>query len=79
MIGRSVLGRPILAVELGDPDAPARALVVGVIHGDESAGGAITRRLERGRPPRASVLWILDDLNPDGAARHTRQNAHGVD
>ena len=79
VIGRSVLGRPILAVELGDPDAPARALVVGVIHGDESAGGAITRRLERGRPPRASVLWILDDLNPDGAARHTRQNAHGVD
>jgi murein peptide amidase A len=79
VIARSVLGRPISVVELGDPDEPARALVVGVIHGDERAGAAITRRLERGRAPRDSVLWILDDLNPDGAARRTRQNAHGVD
>jgi protein MpaA len=79
VIGRSVRGRPITAVELGDPDEPARALVVGVIHGDETAGRAITRRLERGPPPRAMALWIVDALNPDGVALHTRQNAHRVD
>jgi protein MpaA len=79
VIGRSARGRPITAVELGDPDEPARALVVGVIHGDEIAGRAVTRRLERGPPPRATALWIVDVLNPDGVALHTRQNAHGVD
>jgi protein MpaA len=79
VIGRSVRGRAITAIELGDPDEPARSLVVGVIHGDETAGRAITRRLERGRPPRASVLWIVDELNPDGVAEHTRQNARRVD
>jgi protein MpaA len=79
VIGRSVRGRPIIATELGDPDEPARALVVGVIHGDETAGGAIARRLERAPPPTASALWIVDELNPDGVAAHTRQNAHHVD
>src|SRR5204862_5323172 len=77
--GRSVRARAITAVELGDPDAPARTLVIGVIHGDEPAGRAITRRLERLRPPRASVLWIVDELNPDGVALHTRQNARRGD
>src|SRR4051794_6899789 len=73
-IGRSVRGRPIIAVEVGDPDAPVRTLVVGVIHGDETAGRAITRRLQHSRPTRESALWIVDELNPDGVARHTRQN-----
>jgi protein MpaA len=79
VIGQSVRGRPITAVELGDPDEPRRALVVGVIHGDETAGRAITRRLEQGPLPRALALWIVDELNPDGVARRTRQNADGVD
>jgi protein MpaA len=79
VIGYSVRGRPITALELGDMDEPARALVIGVVHGDESGGQAITRRLERGGLPRASALWIVGDLNPDGVARRTRQNAHGVD
>jgi protein MpaA len=30
-------------------------------------------------PPQGIDLWVLDDLNPDGAAADTRQNAHGVD
>src|SRR5205823_4293967 len=36
-LGRSVQGRPITAVEFGDPGAQRRLLVVGCIHGDEPA------------------------------------------
>ncbi len=78
-IGRSVQGRPIRAVRVGDPRAPVRVLVVGEIHGTERAGRAVTRRLRRARPPRGVELWLVDELNPDGAAAGTRQNARGVD
>jgi hypothetical protein len=37
-LGRSVGGRLVVANELGDPASPRRVLVVGCIHGDESAG-----------------------------------------
>src|SRR5205823_294228 len=33
----------------------------------------------RAAPPRELDLWIISDLNPDGAAAGTRVNAHGVD
>jgi protein MpaA len=78
-LGRSVHGRPIFAVALGDPDAPRKLLVVGAIHGNERAGIAVARELESSPPPRQSLLWIIRDLNPDGVAARTRQNAHGVD
>ena len=39
----------------------------------------MTRALRRLRPPRGVDLWLLDDLNPDGYARGTRQNGRGVD
>ena len=78
-IGRSVRGRPIQATELGDPTAPRKVLVVGVIHGNETAGRAVvTRLLAAGAPPGVD-LWLVDVLNPDGVARGTRQNARGVD
>jgi murein peptide amidase A len=76
-IGRSWQGRPILAVEVGNP-AGTRVLVVGCIHGNETAGIAIARALERRDPPDLD-LWVVPDLNPDGVAADTRQNAHGVD
>ena len=79
VIGRSVRGRPILAFALGDPDAPRKLLVVGCIHGNESAGIAIARRLALGNAPGNALLWIVEDLNPDGVAANTRQNARGVD
>ena len=72
-------GRRIYAVELGDPDTPHRILAVGVIHGNETAGLAVTRELAGRRPPREALLWIVEDLNPDGVAAGTRQNADGVD
>ncbi|HJQ49186.1 MAG TPA: M14 family zinc carboxypeptidase [Gaiellaceae bacterium] len=78
MLGRSVEGRPIVAFEVGDPAAARRELVVGCIHGDETAGIAIARRLEHTSPVGLD-LWIVPTLNPDGAAAGTRGNAHGVD
>jgi murein peptide amidase A len=78
-LGRSVLGHPIEAVELGRPASRRKLLVVGAIHGDEPAGIAIARRLERESTPLRSDLWTVENLNPDGVAAHTRQNAHGVD
>jgi hypothetical protein len=56
-----------------------KLLVIGSVHGDEPAGRAIVARLGRLRPPRGTALWLVDDLNPDGAAAGTRQNARGVD
>jgi protein MpaA len=53
-------------------------LVVGCIHGNETAGIAIARALERVSPADLD-LWIVPDLNPDGVAAGTRQNGHGVD
>jgi protein MpaA len=77
MLGRSVEGRAITAVEVGDP-AGTRILVVGCVHGDEPAGIALARRLARMAPPGID-LWIVPSLNPDGRAAGTRGNAHGVD
>ena len=79
VLGRSVDGRPITAVETGDPDTQRTVLVVGCIHGNECAGIAIAKRLISTRPPAETSLWIITDLNPDGAAAATRGNADGVD
>jgi murein peptide amidase A len=79
LLGRSVDGRPIVAIETGDFDAPTRLLVVGCIHGSEPAGIAIANRLSRISPPREVDLWIVPALNPDGVAARTRGNARGVD
>jgi protein MpaA len=77
MLGRSRDGRPIRAIEAGDP-AGTRVLVVGCIHGDEPAGIAVAHLLERSAA-RNIDLWIIPVLNPDGRAADTRGNAHGVD
>jgi protein MpaA len=77
VLGHSVLGRPVVLERLGDPHGP-RVLVVGCIHGNECAGLAVVRALER-HPPRHVDLWLVPDLNPDGYAAGTRGNADGVD
>ena len=54
-------------------------LVIGAVHGDETAGMRITRRLlELGAPPGAELL-VVPTVNPDGLAVRTRGNARGVD
>jgi protein MpaA len=79
VLGMSVQGRPITAVELGDPTASRRLVVFGCIHGNEPAGIAIARQLEGMAPPAGTDVWVIEDLNPDGVAADTRQNADGVD
>ena len=78
-LGDSVQGREIVAVEVAGAHPRSAVLVVGCIHGNEPAGIAIARALMRVRPPSGVALWIVPDLNPDGVAVDTRQNAHGVD
>ena len=77
--GRSVQGRPIVALRRGRADAPVRVLVTGSTHGTELAGHAVIRRLRAVEPPAGVQLWTVRSVNPDGAARGTRQNARGVD
>jgi murein peptide amidase A len=80
VIGRSVRGRPIRAVRVGDPESERVALIVGVVHGDERAGLGITERVRRmGRGVRGAQIWVIDNLNPDGTRMRTRKNARGVD
>ena len=79
VLARSVRGRAIDAVELGDSDSRVRALVVGCIHGNEAAGIAIARSLVAHAHIHEADLWVIPDLNPDGVAVGTRGNAHGVD
>ncbi|HEX8074488.1 MAG TPA: M14 family zinc carboxypeptidase [Thermoleophilaceae bacterium] len=79
-IGHSVRGRAILAYRVGDVATAGRsALVVGEIHGNERAGEAVARHLLRTEPPAGVLVWVVPQLNPDGAAAGTRQNARGVD
>jgi protein MpaA len=79
VIGKSVNGHPIRAWELGDRDAPVTAIVFGRQHGNEPAGQVVLNTLRDGNPIQGIDLWVVPRLNPDGALRNTRQNAHGVD
>ncbi len=54
-------------------------VVFGCVHGDETAGMRITRRLLVGALPSGAAFWVVPTLNPDGVAAGTRGNAHGVD
>jgi protein MpaA len=78
-IGHSVDGRAIRPIVLGDPAAAHRVLVVGCIHGNEPAGMAITRQLIAAGAPAGTEIVVVPSVNPDGCARGTRGNAHGVD
>jgi len=80
VFGHSVSGRALTALRLGDRTSARRVLVVGVIHGDETAGSAVIRKLRRRwEDVRGVDLWTVLSVNPDGMARGTRGNTHGVD
>jgi protein MpaA len=78
-LGKSVDGRRIYAVKVGDLDNPSSVLVVGDIHGNETAGIPVARTLAASPPSPESLIIVVKDLNPDGVAAGTRQNADGVD
>ena len=77
--GSSAGGRPLTVERVGDPAAPVRILVVGSIHGNETAGHAIVDRLRTTAPPAGVQLWLVRTANPDGVLRGIRQNGRGVD
>ncbi len=76
LLGRSERNRAIVAFHTGSATGTT-VLVVGCIHGTECAGIAIARALERVRTDLD--LWVVPNLNPDGYAAGTRQDARGVD
>jgi predicted deacylase len=78
VIGHSVQGRPIVAWHLGQP-GKRRVLLISTMHGDEGKPRQILGALRDGRPIRGIDLWVVPVYNPDGLARGTRKNAHGVD
>jgi len=79
IFGYSVQGRPLMVTEIGNPASAHHVLIVGSIHGNEVAGDQIAAALQTAVPQSNADVWIVQQLNPDGAAAHTRQNADGVD
>jgi murein peptide amidase A len=84
LIGHSVRGRAITAIQIGDPLGSRVVLVVGVIHGDERAGLRVVDALEDEAAADAialqgTQLWVIPSVNPDGQRARTRKNARGVD
>lgn len=79
VFGHSVNGVPLIALERGSATAPRRVLVVGCVHGDECAGVSVARQVAEVVPPVGAEIVVVPELNPDGHAAGTRQNAHGVD
>jgi protein MpaA len=78
VVGRSADGRPIGLRQLGDPGIAGKVLVVGCIHGDECAGSEIVPT-SGGCPDPRSNVFVVRNLNPDGAALGTRLDGRGVD
>ena len=78
VIGKSVLGRKIRAYHLGQPGRQ-KVVLISTMHGDEPATRQILDSLRNGPPITGLDLWVVPIYNPDGLARHTRKNAHGVD
>ena len=82
LIGRSVQGRPIFVQIVGQ--GTETALIMGAIHGDEPAAGALVNELaDRLRSdPRlleGRRVVLLPAANPDGLVARTRENARGID
>jgi len=84
VIGHSVLGRPIEAVQFLPPSyARPRppALLFAAIHGDEAVTQLMLERLadELIERPPGRETWIVPCVNPDGVLAGTRNNANDVD
>ena len=78
VVGHSLQGRPIELHQVGDPRWSGELLVFGCIHGDECGAGGI-EPLTGGCPDPSADIFLVPDLDPDGAAAGSRLNSHGVD
>ncbi len=80
VLGHSYLGRSLIAIRQGSATATRVLLVIGQMHGNERAGVPIVAKLRTSaRIPRDVAIWTIATINPDGYARHTRQNRRHVD
>lgn len=88
-LGQSLDGRPITAVRLGNPAAPALVLLLGRQHPPEVTGALameaflleLANQLRAGRIADGGVQFLaVPELNPDGVARgHWRANRGAKD
>lgn len=79
VIGHSVKGKPIRAWRLGNPRSSKKMVLLAGMHGNETAPVHTLRALRDGKPIKGADIWIVPLVNPDGAAKHQRQNARKVD
>ncbi|MFT3788937.1 MAG: DUF2817 domain-containing protein [Tepidisphaeraceae bacterium] len=87
-IGTSVQGTSIVAEVFENPHGadPSTVLFFAAIHGDEPTTAGVAKRLiallESHSAIRATLprtVYLIPVANPDGLAKKTRTNAHGVD
>ncbi|NOX57575.1 MAG: murein peptide amidase A [Planctomycetes bacterium] len=81
-VGMSVQDRPIECHRIGF--GRNTVLIVATIHGDESAGTPLVRRLaqeiaDNPKLAKGRRVLMLPVVNPDGYVNNSRFNAHGVD
>ena len=75
--GHSVLGTPITARRLGNFGFGPKVLVFGAIHGNESAGIAIARRLVATKATIPGLAMWVDPV-PNWLPRHGVNNSHDL-
>jgi len=78
VLGTTPQGRKIRAWHLGER-GKKKVVLIAVMHGNEQAPRRILTDLRDGPPVHGLDLWVVPTYNPDGAAHHTRKNAHGID
>jgi protein MpaA len=78
VVGRSAQGRPIELHQMGDPRWSGELLVFGCVHGNECGASAV-KPTTGGCPDPSADIYLVPNLNPDGAAGESRLNGRGVD
>ncbi len=80
LLGRSAKGRQIWVHDIGRTAARTTVLVLGSLHGNETAGIPIAQAAADQGPAHPDVrLVVVPTLNPDGDAARRRYNSRGVD
>ncbi len=78
-LGRSVDGRPLLALRIGSGDWRVR--IVAAHHGDELSSSELALAVAEQvlRQPVSAEVWVVPHVNPDGVADGSRYNSRAVD